>query len=160
GEGRPVAVARGTLLERRLLERNRRTEILAERNARADPHTIQEGSSAAAAAADADFQGAVTQAWRAESSRFRRRGATTCCEGSTICAAPAFRRTHRRGGRAGEEATAPERALAARRGSPRSGNPRHGGRSRQGKPLEHAARTSRAGSVWRMKAHQMPMHRS
>src|SRR4029077_8580627 len=77
GEGRPVAVARGTLLERRLLERNRRTEILAERNARADPHTIQEGSSAAAAAADADLQGAVTQAWRAESSRFRRRGATT-----------------------------------------------------------------------------------
>ncbi len=59
GEGRPVAVARGALLERLLLERNRHPEILAEGNPRADPRPIQEGSSGAAAAADADLQGPV-----------------------------------------------------------------------------------------------------
>ena len=38
GEGRPVAVTRGPLLERLLLEGHRVSEILAERNSRADPH--------------------------------------------------------------------------------------------------------------------------
>ena len=59
GEGRPVAVERGGLLERLLLERNRHPEILAQGNPRADPRPIQEGSSGAAAAADADLQGPV-----------------------------------------------------------------------------------------------------
>ena len=43
-EGRPVAGARGTLLECLLLEGNRRAEILAERNAGADPPQIEKGS--------------------------------------------------------------------------------------------------------------------
>ena len=64
GEGRPVAVARRIILERLLLERNRLSEILAKRNPRADPRSIQEGSSGTAAAADADLQGAVTRAPR------------------------------------------------------------------------------------------------
>jgi hypothetical protein len=46
-------------LERFLLERNRRAEILAERVPRADPHSIQKGSSDTAAGAYADLQGAV-----------------------------------------------------------------------------------------------------
>ena len=41
------------------LKRDRLPEILAERNSRADPRSIQEGSSGAAAAAAADLQGAV-----------------------------------------------------------------------------------------------------
>ena len=40
GEGRPVAVARGIILERFLLERNPLSEILAKRNSRADPCPI------------------------------------------------------------------------------------------------------------------------
>ena len=59
GEGRPVAVARRIILERLLLERNPLSEILAERDPRADPRSIQEGSSGTAAAAAADLQGAV-----------------------------------------------------------------------------------------------------
>ena len=59
GEGRPVPVARRIVLERLLLERNPLSEILAERNSRADPRSIQKGSSGTAAAADADLQGAV-----------------------------------------------------------------------------------------------------
>ena len=62
GEGRPVAVARRTILERLLLEGNPLAEILAERNPRADPGAIQEGSSGAAAAAHADLQGTVKRA--------------------------------------------------------------------------------------------------
>jgi hypothetical protein len=46
-------------LERLLLERNPLSEILAKRNPRADPRSIQEGSSGTAAAADTDLQGAV-----------------------------------------------------------------------------------------------------
>ena len=56
GEGRPVAIARGIILERLLLERNPLSEILAKRNPRADPRSIQEGSSGTTAAADADLQ--------------------------------------------------------------------------------------------------------
>ena len=64
GEGRPVAVTRGIILERLLLERNRRPEVLAKRKARADPRSVQEGSSGTTAAANADLQGAVTRAPR------------------------------------------------------------------------------------------------
>jgi hypothetical protein len=46
-------------LERLLLERNRLSEILAKRKSRADPRSIQEGSSDTAVAASADLQGAV-----------------------------------------------------------------------------------------------------
>ena len=53
GEGRPVAVTRGIILERLLLERNRRPEVLAKGRARADPRSVQEGSSGTAAAAPA-----------------------------------------------------------------------------------------------------------
>ena len=59
GEGRAVAVARRTILERLLLGRNPLSEILAKRDPRADPGSIQEGSSGAAAAANADLQGTV-----------------------------------------------------------------------------------------------------
>ena len=59
GEGRPVAVARGAILERFLFERNRLSEILAKGNPRADPGPIQEGSSGTAATANANLQGAV-----------------------------------------------------------------------------------------------------
>ena len=59
GEGRPVAVARRTILECLLLGRNPLSEILAERNPRADPRPIQKGSSGTATAAAADLQGAV-----------------------------------------------------------------------------------------------------
>ena len=59
GEGRPVAVARRIILERLLLERNPLSEILAKRNSRADPRSIQEGSSGAATGANADLQAAV-----------------------------------------------------------------------------------------------------
>jgi hypothetical protein len=46
-------------LERLLLERNPLSEILAKRNSRADPRSIQEGSSGAATGANADLQAAV-----------------------------------------------------------------------------------------------------
>ncbi len=59
GEGRPLSVARRIILERLLLERNPLSQILAEGNPRADPRSIQEGSSGATTAADADLQGAV-----------------------------------------------------------------------------------------------------
>ena len=62
GDGRSVAVARRTLLERLLLGGNPLAEILAERDPRADPGAIQEGSSGAAAAAHADLQGTVKRA--------------------------------------------------------------------------------------------------
>jgi hypothetical protein len=55
GEGRPVPVARGTILERFLFERNPLSELLAEGNSRTSPRSIQEGSPAAAAAR-ADLQ--------------------------------------------------------------------------------------------------------
>ena len=57
GEGRPVAVARGTILERLLLERNRLSELLAEGNSRTGSPSIQEVSPAAEAEAAADLQG-------------------------------------------------------------------------------------------------------
>jgi hypothetical protein len=47
-------------LERFLLECDPLSEILAERNPRTDPRSIQEGSSGAAAATDADLQGTMT----------------------------------------------------------------------------------------------------
>ena len=56
GEGRSVAVARGTILERFLLERNWLSELLAEGNSRTGPRSIQERSPALAAAAAADLQ--------------------------------------------------------------------------------------------------------
>ena len=59
-KGRSVAVARWIILERLLLERNRLAEILAKGDPRADPRSIQEGSSGTTAAADTDLQGAVT----------------------------------------------------------------------------------------------------
>ena len=57
GEGGPVAVARGTILERFLLERNPLSELLAEGNSRAGPRSIQGRSPAAATAGAADLQG-------------------------------------------------------------------------------------------------------
>jgi hypothetical protein len=67
-EGRPVAVARRTILERLVLEADRRPEILAKGNPRANPRSIQEGSSGTAARANANLQGAVTcgprKTWR------------------------------------------------------------------------------------------------
>ena len=57
GEGGPVAVARGTVLERFLLERNRLSELLAEGNSRTGPRSIQGRSPAAATAGAADVQG-------------------------------------------------------------------------------------------------------
>ena len=59
GEGRPVVVARGTILERFLFERNRLSEILVQENPRAGPRPTQQGSSGTAATATADLQGAV-----------------------------------------------------------------------------------------------------
>jgi hypothetical protein len=59
GGSRPVAVARGIILERFLLERNPLSEVLAEGNPRTYPRSIQEGSSGTAATANADLQGAV-----------------------------------------------------------------------------------------------------
>ena len=58
--GRRGAVARGALLERRVPERHRRAEILAEGNARADPCAMARGASRSAAAAAADLQGALS----------------------------------------------------------------------------------------------------
>src|SRR5215475_13304353 len=58
-EGRPVAVARGTILECLLLERNRLSELLAEGNSRTGHRSIRERSPAAAAATAADLQAAV-----------------------------------------------------------------------------------------------------
>ena len=74
GEGRQVAVARRLLLERLVPERDRRAEILAEGNPRADPREIQGGSSGTAAAAAADLQGAVkhSRASRDETMTFAR----------------------------------------------------------------------------------------
>ena len=46
-------------LERLLLERNPLSEILAKRDPRADPRSVQEGSSDTATAANADLQGAM-----------------------------------------------------------------------------------------------------
>ena len=57
GEGGPVAVARGTILERFLLERNRLSEFLAEGNSRTGPRSIQGRSPAAATAGAADVHG-------------------------------------------------------------------------------------------------------
>jgi hypothetical protein len=61
GRGRPVASARAALLERRVPERHRRSEILEEGNARADPCAISGGASRSATAAAADLQGAVSR---------------------------------------------------------------------------------------------------
>ena len=55
GESRLVAIARGIILERLLLERNWLSEILGKGNPRADPRSIQEGSSGITTAADADL---------------------------------------------------------------------------------------------------------
>ena len=57
GEGGPVAIARGTILEHLLLERNPLSELLAEGNSRAGPRSIQGRSPAAATAGAADMQG-------------------------------------------------------------------------------------------------------
>ena len=57
GEGRPVAVERGTILERLLLKRNRLSELLAEGNSRTGARSIRERSPAAAAAAAAGMRG-------------------------------------------------------------------------------------------------------
>ena len=56
GEGRPVAVERGTILEHLLPERNPLSELLAEGNSRAGPRSIQGRSPAAATAGAADLQ--------------------------------------------------------------------------------------------------------
>ena len=60
GRGRRGAVARGALLERRVPERHRRSKILAEGNARANPGAMARGASRPAAAAAARLQRAVT----------------------------------------------------------------------------------------------------
>src|SRR6476659_53430 len=67
GEGRPLAVTRGSLLERLLLAAYRRSEILAEGKARADPREMEGGSTEAAGATAPDLQGAVNRvaSWRA-----------------------------------------------------------------------------------------------
>ena len=57
GQGRPVAVARGTILERLLLERNPLSELLAAGNSRTGSPSIQEGSPSGEAEAAADLQG-------------------------------------------------------------------------------------------------------
>ena len=57
GEGGPVAVARGTILEHFLLERNPLSELLAEGNSRTGPRSIQGRSPAAATTGAADVQG-------------------------------------------------------------------------------------------------------
>ena len=64
GDGRPLPFGRGIILERFLPETNRRPEILAKGIPRADHRSIQEGSSAGPAAANADLQGAMSDTER------------------------------------------------------------------------------------------------